>query len=456
MPTDSSRAIHTAPLLSLPYSPNVPLPQLTRDATPEELVEAAAANHISWFSDNARVVGGEVWQEGGLTFIYSPASDPGAKGEVILAFPRLDADTAGTIIEAAVNDARRREVRQVGCWSILPTEPTDFAARMVARGFQWGWQPHWMALDLEKVPPADFPLPANMHIALDDESDWEVEGLPHYNRADAARLQAHAQQSPRRTYHFGAWQDGKIVGHSLLHLSAGPLAVAGLYSVGVLPEARNQGVGRAISLAACQYAHALGCRYVLLNAATHIYSRLGFVSLGNGQTWFMFPPVLNAVSPTPEIIAFTEAVGRGDTAGLEALPPHTLPADLDAKLLCKMTPLEVAACLKQPRTAQWLLDAGATPEVIPLCDLGWRDRIPALLASRPDLANHRVGEWSQTPLHEAAARNDVELARLLLTANPDLMVEDTQFHGTPLGWARHMRREEIVRLIEAHRAERRV
>ncbi len=58
-----------------------------------------------------------------------------------------------------------------------------------------------------------------------------------------------------------------------------------------------------------------------------------------------------------------------------------------------------------------------------------------------------------TPLHEAVSRGDMELARLLLSANPDLDVEDNEFHSTPLGWARHLGREAMAVLIEQHRQQ---
>ena len=54
----------------------------------------------------------------------------------------------------------------------------------------------------------------------------------------------------------------------------------------------------------------------------------------------------------------------------------------------------------------------------------------------------------QSPLHVAAERGDEELAKLLLTAMPDLTVCDTGFNATPLGWARHFNRAGIVALIE--------
>jgi GNAT superfamily N-acetyltransferase len=419
-----------------------------------ELIGAAAQNHVAWFTENARIAGGEAKCENGVTCIDSPASDPNRSpdksGEIILAFPNMGINT-GEAIDRALALARQKQARQVSCWSVLPTEPTNLAAMLLARGFGWGWQPHWMALDLEQIPSTNGPLPNGLQIAQDDASDWDVSDLPHYDRADAARLQAHARQTPRRTYHFAARLEGKIVGHSLLHLSEN--GMAGLYNVGVVPRARRRGIGRAISLAACQYARTLGCRYVLLNAATHIYDKLGFVSLGYGQTWWMFAPMLEMPPPPPSLIAFVEALGRGDTSTLAALPPSELP-NLDSPLLCKMTPLEVAAKLQQPQAATWLLEAGASPDIIPLYDLGWRDQIPSILARYPHLAGRRLGEHGATPLHEAVSRNDVALAQLLLSTQPStdiLAITDTQFHATPLGWAEHLGRVEIAALLKNYK-----
>jgi GNAT superfamily N-acetyltransferase len=411
----------------------------------ELLIQAAAENHISWFSENALVAGGEVKRLNGLTVIYSPSSSPDVLGEVIIAFPQRASEGIGAALDAALEFARSKDVRQVSCWSLVPTQPDDLAALLVARGFSWGWEPHWMALDLETAPPESFPTPDGLEIALDDGSAWDVTGIPYYEPSDAPRLRALAQQEPHRTYHFGACQDGSVVGHSLLHVSGGPLKVAGIYNVGVLPEARRQGIGRAISWAACQQARRLGCRYVLLNAATHIYYRLGFVSLGHGQTWWMFRPALELPPLDANTVGFTEAIGRGDLEMLQALP--VLP-DLDTALRCKMTPLEVAARLGQPESARWLLAQGALPDLIPLCDLGWRDQVPAALKARPELANRLLGAGGWTPLHEAVLRKDLELARLILTARPDLSIPDLQFKATALGWAQHFGYPEFVDLIE--------
>lgn len=91
---------------------------------------------------------------------------------------------------------------------------------------------------------------------------------------------------------------------------------------------------------------------------------------------------------------------------------------------------------------------GVQTDVVSAWDLGWKDYVREMLARTPDLASRREGRGGVTPLHEAVRRDDIELARGVLAADPDLDVPDGEFHSTPLGWARHMEREEIVRLIE--------
>ena len=79
-------------------------------------------------------------------------------------------------------------------------------------------------------------------------------------------------------------------------------------------------------------------------------------------------------------------------------------------------------------------------------------RLDHALADCRKRAPRQVGCWSLMPLHQAVERDNVELVRLILSAHPDLNVQDTQFHGTPPGWARHLERTEIIALIEHHQA----
>lgn len=439
-------------LVALPAPPRARLRFLGPDATPAQLVRAVAANHVDWF---ALASGNEIHQERGVTWIYASGPDGGVK-EVIIAFPQMPGATAGAVLNALVADCRRRKAKQVACWSLTPTRPRDLGARLAARGFEWGWKPHWMGLNLRKMR-ADFPIPDGLHIAVDDEADWDVDDLPYYSRPQQAATPAHAltrAPRPRRTWHFGAWLGGKIVGHSMLHLTTGSHGVAGIYDVGVVPAARHRGIGRAVSLAACQFAQALGCHHALLNsAATEFYERVGFESLGWGQTWWMHAPTLAAPPPPPVQVAFAEAVGRGDIKALDALlHSGTLPNDMDAPLPCGMTPIALAVETGKSTAVEWLAAHGATLEILHAWDLGWKDRIPQLLAASPGLINRRSGPSQTTPLHEAAARGDAELARLLLHARPDLEIRDTQFNATPLDWARHCQSAEVIELLEHHQS----
>ncbi len=418
---------------------------LALGANPSRLIEAAAENHLSHFTVKAS----EVHRESGVTWLVSP-------NEITIAFPHLTSATADAALDAIVAECFRRKPERVGCWSLTPTRPYDLGARLAARGFEWGWKPHWMALNLHKMSE-DFTTPDGLTIAIDNEGDWDVDDLPYYSRPSnkpftkpSADPPVELRGEPRRTWRFGAWLDGKIVGQTLLHVTTGALGVAGIYNVGVVPAARNRGIGRSITAAACQFAKALGCHYALLNSATHIYDRLGFVSLGHGQSWWMHSATLAAPPPTPVQIAFAEAIGRGSSSALNALEPAMIPDDLDAPLPNDMTPIALAIhSLKPERSAEWLIARGATVDLLHAWDLGWRDRLPALLAKQPEIVDRRTGNWQITPLHEAAYRGDIELARAILAGSPDLTIKDTGFHSTPLGWATHFGRTEIIALIEA-------
>ena len=413
------------------------------DAAPETLIRAAAINHSAWFRDTTCAVGGEILQTQGVKWTCD------AK-EATLAFPRLSRANAGDFLDAVVAECRRREVERIGFWTTTPIAPRDLAARLAARGFERGWRPHWMALDLRNAR-ADFPAPPTLEIRLEDAPDWDVTDLPYYSREDLPKMRILTSAKPRRTWQFGAWLDGEIVGQTVLYLTTGGRGgVAGIYNVGVVPAARRQGVGRAVTLAACRFAQSLGCHYALLNSATHIYDRIGFESLRYGQTWWMQKAALEAPAPSAEQIAFVEAIGRGDTKTLDALPASARLTDLDAPLLCGANPMTLAVQTKQVKARDWLAERGATLELLHFWDSGEEAKTAALIREKPELVSRPSGPRRMTPLHEAAFRNDIELARLLLTDHPDLEARDAEYNGTPRNWAQHFDRTEIIALIEAY------
>ncbi len=435
------------PFMNLP----LPLPQSKRplrflqsETAPETLTRAAAANHTAWFTRNSLLSPNfEGRRYKNARWLYTPK-------ETIVPFPHLSRANADETLDHLVAFCREKATKTVACWALTPTYPHDLGTRLCARGFEWGWQPHWMVLEAEKMR-ADFMVPAGLRVDIADTCDWKASDLPYYEPNSAATLPAPGSERARRTWHFGAWLDGEIVGHAILFVNTGKLGIGGIYNVGVVPAARRRGIGGAVTLAACRFAWAMGCHYVMLNsAADFLYERLGFQSLGYGQTWWMQEAVLAAPPPAPSQVAFAEAIGRGDVRALKRFPPAELPPDLNAPLPNGMTPMELAVKTRQLRSAEWLLANGAALDALQAWDLGWKERLSGMLAARPELVNQRAGRWQITPLHEAVSRNDIPLAKMLLAAHPDLTIQDTGFHSTPLGWARHFERTEIIALIEEH------
>jgi GNAT superfamily N-acetyltransferase len=240
------------------------------DASDVELIRAAARNHVSWMTRAAVATGGAVIRERGLTWTAPP---PG--GEAMLLFPRAASRPA---LDAMLDGARRRGARGVGCWA-SGLEPTgDLAERLMERGFEWGWQPHWMAIDLAQLP-----------VEEDDARVGLVEAVPEYGGYGAALISL-ARAHPPRSWHAVARVGGAYAGHAWAHVIGGRLGSAGIYDVDVVNDHRRRGLGRALTLAVCRAASEAGAGMATLNATGEgelLYGALGFRSLGLGQTWWL-------------------------------------------------------------------------------------------------------------------------------------------------------------------------
>ncbi len=222
--------------------------------TPDELLRANLVNHRAMF----RRTTDAVERFGRVELAYA------ANGDGALTFPR-----SARGLGPAVDRIHALGLTNLGVWSARPN--AALGEFLLARGFQLGWQPHWMSLALDRLtaePPA---------FALTDTTSAATEHLPY----------GHPGPDPLHVVHLAIVERGETIGHVSVNPWRG---VAGIYSMGVAKPARRRGVGRALVLGACRRARELGCHTVTLNATAMgepVYRRAGFGSQGFGQTWWL-------------------------------------------------------------------------------------------------------------------------------------------------------------------------
>jgi hypothetical protein len=100
-----------------------------------------------------------------------------------------------------------------------------------------------------------------------------------------------------------------------------------------------------------------------------------------------------------------------------------------------------AAREQRPGLIVWAAARGRAGAVEMLAGLGFDVNARA----RTDTPTEQ--QW-ETALHHAAGEGDLALARLLLRLGADPGITDTRFGATPLGWAHHFGRPEMIALLE--------
>ena len=417
-----------------------------RNAGAAQLEQAVAENHRQLFCYNTSALGGVVHTDDGLTYTYTLNN-----GSSVV-FPSLTPGNEGVQLDAMMDFYRAHHAENVGYWSLDPTEPADVGAYLLARGFQPGWQPCWMAMDLDAAQ-TDCQAPAALEIQTSNDIPvHDVEGLP-YNDKGGLFSDALLHTYPERGQRFIAFLDGVIVGQCCLFFTTGANGIAGMYNVGVVPSMRRKGVGKAVVLAACRYARERGYQYVMLNAndmGRPVYEQAGFRVIGHGITWWLMGQRYITHPPARHIVALAEATGKGDIAALEKMGALATPEELNAPLSNGMTLLQLAAHCRQPAAAEWLIAHGALLTALYAWDLDWKERAAALLAADPQEVNRTYFDWQGTLLHIAAQRGDIALARLALNAGVDLSIKDKEHDSIALGWASYFHRREIIALIEEY------
>jgi ribosomal protein S18 acetylase RimI-like enzyme len=141
-----------------------------------------------------------------------------------------------------------------------------------------------MAMDLNDLNE-DAPTQTNLNIvqAIEQKTleDWKDAFAEAFEMPVSggqawvdATLSAGLENAPWQIY--VGYLDGKPVASSILFLGAG---VAGVHGVGTIPEARNQGIGTAMTLKPLRVAREQGYHFAVLFSSRMgypVYKRLGF------------------------------------------------------------------------------------------------------------------------------------------------------------------------------------
>lgn len=280
-----------------------------------------------------------------------------------------------------------------GIWSVRPAD--ELGVRLVARGYEWGWRPHWMGVDLDAEPQG--------------VGEFTVQPAA----APFAKTLPYREEGPlpAGAIHLGVRLREKVVGPVVVVPLDG---VAGIYSMGVAPKARGRGIGMALTKAGLRAAWDAGCGAAVLNATDdgeRLYARAGFRSLGWGQTWWPS----GDPAPAARQVAITEAVGFGDLDALEDLRP------LESE--CAPAPLLLAAVTGRSASVEWLLA-----------------RFPALAATR-------FPPHGGNLLHVAVEHDRPEPIATALRLGVDPEARDRSFDATPAAWAAHLGHDHLRRLF---------
>lgn len=256
------------------------MPEIVREASREALIEAIQENEAAFWLARARLAGWEVHEEPGLTRYRSGLRSPMFNGVIRT---MISDDEADARIEAILERFRADSLPMVW-WSGPSRRPHDLGARLLARGLTSPGDDPGMAADLHMLNE-DIATPAGLTIerVAGDATlrEWmltlQASDVPPGRREPELRLQRPASYAADDDYRlYLARLDGAPVGTASAQIGAG---VVGLYCVSVLPAARRQRVGAAVTLAALREAREQGYHYGVLGASEMgegVYRRLGF------------------------------------------------------------------------------------------------------------------------------------------------------------------------------------
>jgi GNAT superfamily N-acetyltransferase len=209
---------------------------------------------------------------------------------------RLAPEKADKTVEYLAAKARKRNIPLQ--WYITQnTQPADLGKYLTAHGFTTRGDGAGMAIDLLEMKE-DGRRPANLNIVEVTDSatlkTWCLITMIGFGAPESAAnglfemFSKDVELKQPAKFYLGTL-DGKPVSTSMVYFGAG---VAGIYYVVTLPEARNQGIGFAITEKPLKLAKEMGYRVGVLQASKMgepVYRRMGFKEYCRVSSYMLMP-----------------------------------------------------------------------------------------------------------------------------------------------------------------------
>jgi GNAT superfamily N-acetyltransferase len=254
--------------------------EILRDLSTSALIAAIKANLFEYYRYLGHSPQAEFHDSPELTWLLTGIPHPFLNNVL---HTQLAPDNVDDAIAQTLAYFRSRNVTQLSWWTEPGCQPPDLAEHLLAHGLVYTDGGPGMAADLLALNE-DVATP----VALAIEQVTDVSTLKQWVRASATGFGLPTSSVdacfdlfmglgfnlPLRNY-VGCL-NGEPVAAAELFLGAG---VAGVYWVATMPDARRQGIGAAMTLAALREARDLGYRIGILHASPkgfRVYRRLGF------------------------------------------------------------------------------------------------------------------------------------------------------------------------------------
>ncbi len=247
------------------------------------LMEASDRNCIEFFQHYGLGPGCEIHEDPDLVWFVTGIPHPLFNGVM---HTELEPGEVPERIDGMVSEFRRRGLPLEWTTS-LRTRPLDLGRRLEAKGFEHTLDVPAMTLDLRSLPEVQ--VPGNLTVAPAQTREdlrrcldiaLSTFGIPTDFVPRLLEIEEGMPSEQRElTRHYLARVDGRPAATAELYHAAG---VAGLYFVGTLPEARDRGIARAVTVAALHDAREMGVRVGTLQATpmgAPVYRKLGFREL---------------------------------------------------------------------------------------------------------------------------------------------------------------------------------